>query len=93
MQHERTVVVRRAFALLLWWIMPTIDLDDAELAAVKAALREKIAGDKFPLSPRLKPYKAALAKLDPSSAPEPREPKPPLPEAPMRSRGGKRARR
>ena len=73
--------------------MATIDLDDDELAAAIDALREKIANDKFKLSPRLKPYRAALAKLDPNSVTKPKEPKPPLPEAPMRSRGGKRARR
>ena len=33
----------------------------------------KIALDKYPLSPRLKPYKSALAKLDPASAPKPKD--------------------
>jgi hypothetical protein len=45
--------------------MPTPDLTDEEQAAVAAALRKLIAEDKFPYSPRLKPLKSALAKLDP----------------------------
>jgi hypothetical protein len=67
------------------------DLTDEERAAVVAALREKIDNDRYPRSPRLAPLRAALAKLDPSSAPRlPPEPKPPLPQAPPRARGGRR---
>jgi hypothetical protein len=56
--------------------MPKPDLTDDELAAVTAALRKLIAEDKFPFSPRLRPLKSALAKLDP---PKPKaEPKPPI---------------
>lgn len=74
--------------------MPKIDLTDDELAAVIAAVREKIDFDRYPLSPRMRPLRAALAKLDPASAPKPRpDPKPPLPEAPARGRGGRRVRR
>jgi hypothetical protein len=73
--------------------MATDDLTDEEREAVIAALKEKIDRDRFPHSPRLAPFRAALAKLDPASAPKPFQPKPPLPEAPMRSRGGKRVRR
>lgn len=74
--------------------MPTIDLTDDELAAVAASIRRALDEDKFPHAPRLKPLRAALAKLDPGSAPKPRPgPKPPLPEAPSRSRGGRRIRR
>jgi hypothetical protein len=43
--------------------MPTIDLTDDELAEVIAALRRTIREDKFPMSPRLDPLKAVLAKL------------------------------
>jgi hypothetical protein len=50
--------------------MPTPDLTDEEHAAVVAALRKLIDQDRFPLSPRLKPLKSALAKLDPK-APKP----------------------
>lgn len=39
------------------------DLTEEKHAAVVAALRELIADDKFPLSPRLKPLKSALAKM------------------------------
>ena len=71
--------------------MPTIDLDDAELAAVIAALKEKFDRDRYPRAPRLEPFRAALAKVDPSSAPRTVVPKPPLPQA-ARTRGP-RARR
>lgn len=74
--------------------MPTIDLTDDELAALRAAARKVIDEDRYPLSPRLTPLKSALAKLDPATAAKPPpEPKPPLPEAPTRSRGTRRARR
>jgi hypothetical protein len=73
--------------------MPTIDLTDDELAALTVAARRTIAEDRYPLSPRLAPLKSALAKLDPASTPKPAIERPPLPEAPMRSRGGRRARR
>jgi hypothetical protein len=56
--------------------MPTPDLTDEEHGAVVAALRKLIDADKFPLSPRLKPLKSALAKLDPP------KPKAPLPDPP-----------
>jgi hypothetical protein len=72
--------------------MPTIDLTDEEHAALLAAVRRSIADDKYPLSPRLAPLKAALAKLDPSSAPKPRLAPASLPQAgPIR--GNRRARR
>lgn len=73
--------------------MPQVDFSEEEQAAVTAAVRRSIAEDKFPLSPRLAPLRSALAKLDPASAPKPRAAPPPLPEAPMRSRGGRRVRR
>ena len=68
--------------------MPTIDLTDEELAAVIATLRRTIREDKFPMSPRLDPLKAALAKLDPAV---PRAaPKPLLPALTAKSTHGKR---
>jgi hypothetical protein len=66
--------------------MPTIDLDDEELIAVTAAVRNAIG--RYRHAPRLDPLKSALAKLDPASARPPAIERPPLPEAPMRSRGG-----
>ena len=66
--------------------MPTIDLTDDEHAAVARAVRRTLDEDKFSHAPRLRPLRAALAKLDPAAAPKPpQEPKPPLPEAPARS--------
>jgi hypothetical protein len=73
--------------------MPTIDLDDAELVAVIAALKDRLDREwRFRMSPRLEPFLSALAKLDPASVPRPaRPPRPPLPQAgPSR---GSRARR
>jgi alkanesulfonate monooxygenase SsuD/methylene tetrahydromethanopterin reductase-like flavin-dependent oxidoreductase (luciferase family) len=54
--------------------MSTPDLTDEEHAAVVAALRKLIGEDKFPFSPRLKPFKTALAKFDP---PKPKAAPPP----------------
>jgi hypothetical protein len=71
--------------------MPTIDLDADELAAVIAALKEKLDRDRYPRAPRLEPFRAALAKLNPASVPKPATPRPPLPQA-ARTRGA-RARR
>ncbi len=73
--------------------MPLLDLTDEEHAAVTTAVRRAIAEDKYPHAPRLAPLRSALAKLDPASAPRAIEPRTPLPEAPARSRGGRRARR
>jgi hypothetical protein len=46
--------------------MPTIDLTDDELAALTASARRNIDADRYPLSPRLGPLRAVLAKLDPA---------------------------
>ena len=73
--------------------MPLLDLSDEELAALTAAPRKVIDDDKFPRSPRLAPLRSALAKLDPASVPKPLPERVPLPQAPARHRGGRRARR
>jgi hypothetical protein len=53
-----------------------LDLSDDETAALARLLRRTIDEDRYPLSPRLAPLRAILAKLDP---PQPRpEPPPPL---------------
>jgi hypothetical protein len=50
-----------------------VDLDDADRAALAELLREVIASDPYPLSPRIKRLRAILAKLDlPQRRPEPR---------------------
>jgi hypothetical protein len=55
--------------------MPTLDLTDAEKAALVAHLRHALEYDPFPFAPRLDPLKAILVKLEPS---EPQsEPLPP----------------
>jgi hypothetical protein len=43
----------------------TLDLTDDETAALTRLLRRTINDDPYPLSPRLAPLKAILAKLDP----------------------------
>jgi hypothetical protein len=73
--------------------MPTLELADEELAVLLAAARKALDDNPFPRSPRLNPLKSVLAKLDPSSVPRPIPPFKPLPAAPTRSRGGRRARR
>lgn len=73
--------------------MPNIDFTDEEHAALTAAARKAVDEDRYPLSPRLGPLRSALAKLDPRSAPKATVARPPLPEAPARSRGGHRPRR
>ena len=49
--------------------MPTIDLPADELAAVTAAIRGVIEGDRYPHAPRLDPLRAALARFDAAKAP------------------------
>jgi hypothetical protein len=51
--------------------MPTINLPDDEFAAVAAAIRELIEGDRYPHAPRLDPLRAALARFDAASNPPP----------------------
>jgi hypothetical protein len=68
--------------------MPTINLNDDELAAVTAALRRTIAVDRFPHAPRLDPLRAALGKLD-AAAREPTA----HPKAPPATKVDNRARR
>jgi hypothetical protein len=63
--------------------VPAINLTDDELAAVTAALRRVIEDDKYPLSPRLDPLRAALGKLEAAREPEP----PPKPSARRRGDG------
>jgi hypothetical protein len=44
--------------------VPTITLPADELAAVTAAIRGVIEGDRYPHAPRLDPLRAALARLE-----------------------------
>jgi len=46
------------------------DLSSQDCAAIAALLREVIAADRFPMSPRIKRIRAILNKLDPP-APKP----------------------
>jgi hypothetical protein len=79
--------------------VPTIDLPDDELAAVTAAIRGVIEGDRYPHAPRLDPLRAALARLDAAAAdPTPHPSKsrivPDLkPKAPPPAKADKRTRR
>jgi hypothetical protein len=45
--------------------MPPVDLTDDDRAALADLLRETIARDRFPLSPRIRELQAILAKLVP----------------------------
>lgn len=71
-----------ALARLIWVVrVPkhslesmTLDLTDDETAALGELLRSTIDGARYPLSPRLAPLNAILAKLDP---PQPRPELPP----------------
>jgi hypothetical protein len=46
-----------------------LDLSDDEAAALAQLLRRTINDDPYPLSPRLAPLKAILAKVDPPQPP------------------------
>jgi hypothetical protein len=50
--------------------VPTIDLPADELAAVTAAIRRTIEGDRYPHAPRLDPLRAALARLEAALEPK-----------------------
>ena len=67
-----------------------LDLTDEEHAALLRLVKRTIDEDRYPLSPRLDPLKAILAKLEPQSV---REPLPP-PEvyAPPRATAARRRR-
>jgi len=43
------------------------DLTEADREILAQVLRERIAADRFPLSPRVSRLKAILAKIDPSA--------------------------
>ena len=49
-----------------------LDLTDEEAAALAALLTRTIADDPYPLSPRLRPLKCIVAKLQPDRVPEPK---------------------
>jgi hypothetical protein len=46
--------------------MPTVDLTDAEHAAITELISRAVEQDRFPRAPRLDPLRLALAKLDPA---------------------------
>jgi hypothetical protein len=66
-----------------------LDLTDDEKLALIRLLRRTIDEDRYPLSPRVAPLKAVLAKLDP---PEPRPELPPPLRAYDAPRAGRRRR-
>jgi hypothetical protein len=71
--------------------MPDENLTPAEREAVLRLLRYTIAADRFPLSPRIRTLRSALAKLDPEP-PAAAEPYPPA-KASVNSSVGQRKRR
>jgi hypothetical protein len=68
-----------------------LDLSDDEAAALVQLLRSTINNDRYPLSPRLVPLKAILAKLDPPQPPSGSAP--PLQARDAPSTAGRRRRR
>ena len=68
-------------------VVPIIDLPADELAAVTAAIRGVIEGDRYPYAPRLDPLRAALARFDAALKPTPD------PKAAPPAKADKRARR
>jgi hypothetical protein len=68
-----------------------LDLSDDETAALARLLRRTISDDPYPLSPRLAPLKAILAKLDPPQPPSGSAP--PLQARDAPSTAGRRRRR
>jgi hypothetical protein len=68
-----------------------LDLSDDEAAALSQLLRRTINDDPYPLSPRLVPPKAILAKLDPPQPPSGSAP--PLRARDAPSPAGRRRRR
>jgi hypothetical protein len=67
------------------------NLSPEERGAVVKLLRETIAADNYPLSPRVRTLKSALAKLDPATSPS-AQPIPP-PQSWVNSGIGARKRR
>jgi hypothetical protein len=67
-----------------------LDLSDDEAAALAQYLKRAIDSDRYPLSPRLAPLKAILAKLRPEPVREPAPP--PKVYAPPRATAAKRHR-
>ena len=79
---------------IIWHMQPNLSPED--YAAIAALLRDTIAADRFPLSPRVRRWKAVLDKLDPQKPrPAPLPPIKPPGEPSMvvaRMRGTKRRR-
>jgi hypothetical protein len=69
--------------------VPKIDLPDDELAAVAAAIRQSIVGDRYPHAPRLDPLRAALGKLEAAHEPTPRPKAPPAAKVDKGARSAK----
>jgi hypothetical protein len=70
----------------------TPDFSDEELRILAKLVRRTIEEDRFPLSPRLDPLRAILARLDPPK-PKPERPQPLKPgDAPSHGQG-RRSRR
>jgi hypothetical protein len=72
-----------------------LDLDDADKAALVELLRQTIAADRYPLSPRIRRLRAILDKLvPPTPRPEPFPPPKPIgePSHVLAKRKGRRRR-
>ena len=69
-----------------------LDLSDADATALIALLRDTIAADRLPLSPRIRRLRAILAKVEPQPGPAVVYPAPKPSAAPSLALGKKRRR-
>jgi hypothetical protein len=67
----------KATRVIPTWSSMNLDVTNDEARALATHLRNVIENDRFPLAPRLAPFTAVLAKLDPST-PKPEPPPPSL---------------
>lgn len=64
--------MQHAFSAIVLLMVPSSDtLTSDDRAVIAELLRDTIAVDRYPLSPRIRRLKAILAKLEPPSAVEP----------------------
>ena len=68
------------------------NLTEDEIAGLIGYAREKLAAERYPFAPALRPIREVLAKLDPTPAPEPLPPRKPFVRCLVLQRKNKRRR-